>query len=85
MAEMPDPVEVRVIELPMKGGEPAVWLIWGLKSHRCDLLAIATTPEARDRYLAHGAARGYTRTMDELVTLNHLYGAGMLYAWQSLR
>lgn len=51
-----------------------VWLIWGLKVGRCDLLALATTEESRDRYLEFGKLHGYTHVQSEEVMTDHLYG-----------
>jgi hypothetical protein len=55
-----------------------IWLIWGLKKGQCDLLAIASTEEARDRYMEFGKRHGYSHVQHEEVMTNHLYGDRML-------
>lgn len=59
-----------------------VWTIWGLtKKDRCDLIAIATTEEARDRYVKFTEAQPkYSAAHSEKAFVNHLYGRGMLAA-----
>jgi len=64
----------------MSDNEQWVWLIWGLKKQpapTCDLVAIATTEEIRDKYQS-GAERRYTTVHTEKVLLDHAYGHGML-------
>lgn len=56
-----------------------VWLVWGMTKERCDLIAIATTPEAEARYVAAGEHRGnYRLVKSEKAFVDHLYGGGML-------
>lgn len=55
-----------------------IWLIWGLKKGACDLLAIASSEKAKERYLEHGRRHGYQHVQAEEVMTGHLYGAGML-------
>lgn len=56
-----------------------VWLIWGLTPGRgCDLIAIATSHDAKRRYLEVGRVRGYYRTNAEKAFVDHLYGDGLL-------
>jgi hypothetical protein len=56
-----------------------VWLVWALKDGRCDLVAIATTREARNRY-SDGwiAANPTARVRVEKAFVDHLYGGEML-------
>lgn len=54
-----------------------IWLIWGLKKGRCDLLAIASSEGARDRYVKFGMVHGYTVSPEEVMT-GLWYGANML-------
>lgn len=55
-----------------------IFLIWGLKKGRCDLLAIASSEKARDRYIEFGKIHGYQHVQAEEVMTGHLYGANML-------
>ncbi len=62
------------------GQDPAVRLVWGiLKDGRCDLIAIATNDDALARYKDMGERnQNYIVVKDELVMLNHAFGAEML-------
>jgi hypothetical protein len=56
-----------------------VWLVWGLMDGRCDLLAIATTKESRDRYMYTGSGMGrYQAVKHERAFVDHLFGGGLL-------
>ncbi len=55
-----------------------IWLIWGLKKGTCDLLAIASSESARDRYIEFGQRHGYQHVQAEEVMTGHLYGQNML-------
>lgn len=57
--------------------EQRVWLIWGLnrKHETCDLIAIATTEEIRDRYTK---GQQFDAIHTEHVLLDHAYGHGMI-------
>lgn len=65
-----------------KESEAWVYLIWGLtKEGQCDLLAVASSEETRERYEIFGRRHvrpNYHLVKSELVMLDHAFGRGML-------
>lgn len=60
-----------------------VWIVWGWAQEpfKLELVVIATTGEARTRYINHARALGvYDRVFDEQVYVDHLYAGGMFQA-----
>jgi hypothetical protein len=56
-----------------------VWLVWGIREpgRAPDLIAIATTEQARNRYLAAGTNAGFFRVRSEKAWLDHMYGESL--------
>ncbi|QQO30761.1 hypothetical protein JJC00_18935 [Bradyrhizobium diazoefficiens] len=82
IGEEPDCVEFGPNDWPARLATPLidaqwVWLIWGLTPGTCDLVAIATTEEIRDRYVV-GAGPRFTTVTTEKVLLDHAYGYRMV-------
>lgn len=56
-----------------------VWLVWGIRKagDSPELIAIATSTAARDRYLAMGRHKAFFRTRAEMAWLDHAYGESL--------
>lgn len=56
-----------------------VYLVWGIREagRAPELIAIATTEQARNRYLASGTNAGFFRVRSERAWLDHMYGESM--------
>lgn len=56
-----------------------VYLVWGIREagRAPELIAIATTTEARNRYLAAGTNAGFFRVRSERAWLDHMYGESL--------
>jgi hypothetical protein len=56
-----------------------VYLIWGIRKvgDAPELIAIATTPRSRNRYLAVGTNAGFFRVRSERAWLDHMYGESL--------
>lgn len=56
-----------------------IYLVWGIRKvgDAPELIAIATTAQARNRYLAAGTNAGFFRVRSERAWLDHMYGESM--------
>lgn len=56
-----------------------VWLVWGLKEDRCDLLVVTTTEAKADDYITGMEQTGDFRMVrKERAYVDHLFGGGWL-------
>lgn len=62
-----------------------IWLVWGLTKDRCDLIATASSEEAKARYIDVGERRGYKTVHTEHIMIDHMYGDRMLGSLRTLR
>lgn len=56
-----------------------VYLVWGIREagRAPELIAVATTTQARNRYLAAGTNAGFFRVRSERAWLDHMYGESL--------